>query len=88
MAKCAKKEPVTYTNKTYTIPLKVFNNPLFSDVVWQVADPQVPRLTHHLALRARPRARLLGLLHCWSGQQVQLPSIHFTHLGIHSSLLD
>ena len=46
-----------------------------------------------ISLCARPRAPpgLLGLrrrlLHCWSGQQVQLPSIHFTHLGcirIHS----
>ena len=43
------------------------------------------------AVQVRKAARappgLLGLLHCWSGQQVQLPSIHFTHLGcigIHS----
>ena len=43
------------TYKTY-LPLKVFNNPLFTDVVWQVADPQVPRLTHHLAVRKAARA--------------------------------
>ena len=95
MAKCTNKEPVTYTYTTY-LPLKVFNNPLFADVVWQVADPQVPGLTHHLALRKAARAPpgSLGLsrrrlLHCWSGQQVQLLSIHFTHIGcirIHSLL--
>ena len=84
--------PVTYTYKTY-LPLKVFNNPLFPDVVWQVADPQVPRLAHHLALRARPRARLLAswasyaAAGCTAGQVSKCSSPQFTSLILGFTLL-
>ncbi len=38
------------------LPLEVLLDPLLSDVVGQVAHPQVPRLAHHRGGRPRPAA--------------------------------